>query len=103
VAPCRVLDGARRVTGYLADLGYRGARVHCQAAPPAVGAAVILEVRLRRAAGRSRLLGEVKWVRARGQAGGHLFGLTFQELTAEQQRVVESVVEDFRRRADELA
>jgi hypothetical protein len=105
VAPCRVLEGTRRLTGYLADLGYQGARVHCEAPPPAVGAAVILEVRLgRRTSPRSRLLGEVKWVRARGgQAAGHMFGVTFKELTSEQQRAVESVVEEFRRRAAELA
>jgi hypothetical protein len=104
VAPCRVLEGTRRLTGYLADLGYHGARVHCQVPPPAAGAAVVLEVRLRRGASRSRLPGEVKWVRARsGEAGGHMFGVTFNGLTAEQQRVVESVVEEFRRRAAELA
>lgn len=104
VAPCRVIDGARRLAAYVTDLSLAGARVCCDAQPPGPGTPVVLEVRLGRRFPLSRLHGEVKWVRPSGKPeGGHVFGLTFAGITADEQRVVETVLEEFQRRAAELA
>jgi hypothetical protein len=103
VAPCRVATGERRLRGYLADLSSAGARVSCDGPAPAVGARVVLEVRFGSQVRHSRLPAEVKWVRADEEVGGrHVFGLTFSGVGAEEQRVLDSVVDEFRRRAELL-
>jgi hypothetical protein len=103
VTPCRVWHGVRHFPGYLADLSILGARVDCDAEPPLVGDAVVLDVRFGREVRHSRLPGEVKWVRiGRGEQDSNAFGLTFTSVTAEERQVLESVVAEFRRRAEEL-
>ena len=103
VARCGVVAGERRLAGYLADLSPRGARVSCEAPPPVPGEAVVLEVRFGRQPRYSRLPAEVKWVKASAEGAlGHTFGLTFTGVTPEEQRVLESVVEEFHRRAAQL-
>ena len=101
VAPCRVLSGERRIPGYLADLSVRGARVACDTVAPEVGAAVVLEVRFGRQVRHSRLAAEVKW--AKPSETGHVFGLTFTSVTPQEQLILESVVDEFRRRAAQIA
>ena len=104
VAPCRVLDRARRVAGYVMDLSPRGARVTVESEPPATGSTVILEVRFARTTPHSLLPGQVRWVKGPdGPKSTFTFGMTFQGLTAEQHQVLNAVVEEFRRRADELS
>jgi hypothetical protein len=103
VAPCRLATGERRLRGYLADLSPAGARVSCDGPAPAVGATVVLEVRLGREPRHSRLPAEVKWVRADEEVKGrHLFGLTFSGVDDEEQRTLQSAVDEFRRRAELL-
>ena len=101
VAPCLVVDHARRIPAYVTDLSPRGARVACDGEPPLVGAAVVIEVRIGRKISRSRLPAVVKWARP-GPRGIHLFGLTFEGVAGEEQRHLEAVVEEFRRRAAQI-
>jgi len=101
VAPCVVVDGARRLPAYFTDLSVRGARLSTDEPPPAAHARVVVEARLGRAVAPSRLPGQVKWVKAAGK--GHEFGITFVGITSELQRSLEGVVADFRRLADTLS
>ena len=100
VAPCIVVDGARRVPAYFTDLSVRGARLSTEGQPPAPHTRVVVEARLGRALAPSRLPGQVKWVKMAEK--GFEFGLTFVGITTDLQRTLESVVEDFRRLADAL-
>ena len=101
VAPCVVVDGARRLPAYFTDLSVRGARLSTEEPPPAAHARVVVEARLGRALSPSRLPGQVKWVRPAEK--GHEFGITFVGITSELQRSLEGVVADFRRLADTLS
>lgn len=104
VAPCRILHGSRRFSAYLVDLSPLGARVSCAAEPPVPGDTVVLEVRFGRNVSWSRLPVEVKWASPAGEPGeAHVFGLTFARISTEEQRVLDSVLEEFRRRAALLA
>jgi hypothetical protein len=96
-----VVDGERRVTGYITDLSVRGARVSTEETPPDAHARVVMEVRLGRAAAPSSIPGNVKWVRPREK--GTDFGLTFAGLSPELQRTLDDVIEEFRRLADTLS
>ena len=102
VAPCQIVDGEARTPGYVTELSLEGARVTCDAAPPVPGGAVVLEVRLPRQPARSRLAGRVKWARA-AEGRGHVFGVTFEGLGADEQANVAAVLADFRRLAAELS
>jgi hypothetical protein len=101
VAPCRIVAGPRAFSAYLTDLSAAGARVHCEAEPPAVGTAVVLEIRITRRPPRSRITGHVEWVKPAERAS--LFGLSFANVAADQQRALDGLVADFRRRATEIA
>jgi c-di-GMP-binding flagellar brake protein YcgR len=101
VAPCRVATAERRLRGYLADLSPAGARVSCDGPAPAPGTRVELEVRLGAQLRQFRLPAEVKWIRADAE-GRHVFGLTFGDVGADARAALESVVEEFRRRAELL-
>lgn len=104
VAPCRLVAGERRIPGYLSDLSTRGARVSCDEEPPPVGADVMLEVRFGREVLYSRLPAEVQWVQAGPDPSSPPdLGLRFKEVSTEDQKVLEAVVQEFRRRAAQLA
>jgi hypothetical protein len=104
VAPCKVLDQTRRVSGYVMDLSPTGARITVESAPPAPGTSVVIEVRFSRTTPHSALPGQIRWAKGpEGPNATFTFGMTFEGLTAEQSQVLYSVVEEFRRRADELA
>ena len=103
VAPCRVLEGPRRLIGYLTDLSTQGAQVATQGTLPAVQAQVVLEVRLGRGVFHSRLPAKVLWVRGEGPGPGtRTFGLIFGPLNADERQALEAVVEEFRKKASEL-
>lgn len=102
VVPCRLVQRARRCAAYLTDLSARGARLFVDGATPAVGASVALELRIGRQAARSRLRGLVKWTRPRA-AGGHEFGVTWSGLKARDRTALLTVIEEFRRRAAQIA
>ena len=103
VAPCRVVAGGQRFPGYLTDLSTKGARVSCDLDPPPAGVPVVLEVRFGRQVRYSRLPAEVKWTRPPGEDETHTLGLTFEGVTAEEQEVLEAIVREFQRRAEQLA
>jgi hypothetical protein len=101
VASCQVVDGSRRYSAYLTDLSLTGARVSCDAPPPQPDAWVTLEVRLGRPPSRVRLSAQVRWVGLGRPA--HHFGVTFHSLDDEGRRTLAAVLEEFHRRAAELA
>jgi len=103
VAPCHVATGGRRMAAYLTDLSLDGARVACDADPPAREEWVTVEVRLPRQAERSHLPGRVKWVQPAENRKGHTFGITFEGMGSGGQTVVATVLAEFRRLAAELS
>jgi hypothetical protein len=98
VAACRYRVGEERASGFVTDISVRGCRVHTQAPPPAVGAAVTLEVRFGRQATHVRIPGTVRWTRS-SPRGGHVFGVRFDGIGPAEQHVLDGVIEEFRRRA----
>jgi hypothetical protein len=102
VAPCRVVLGDSRVPGFLTDLSEKGGRVHTDAEPPPAGAAIVVEVRLGRQATHVRLPATVRWSKP-SPRGGFLFGTSFEKIGADEQKALEAVVEEFRRRAASIA
>jgi hypothetical protein len=95
-----VLEG-RALAGYLTDLSEAGARVTSDGEPPEAHSTVTLELRVGRVPARSRLSAKVAWVKK--ESGGAVFGLSFAELPAEQQKALTTVVAEFKRLADEIA
>jgi hypothetical protein len=98
VAPCRYVVDDRRLPGFLTDLSEHGGRIHTEADPPAVGTALTVEVRLGRQALPVRIPATVRWA-GPAPRGGSMFGVSFDGIGPEERKVVEGVVEDFRRRA----
>lgn len=104
VVPARILDGDRRLSGYVTDLSPRGARVTSEGEPPAVGHVIVLEIRFARRQGKARLSGRVQWSRPLlHPAKGHDFGVTFEGLQRREQELLEAVVKDFHKQAEQLA
>jgi len=102
VVPCRYAVGDSRVPGFLTNISTLGALVHTDAEPPAVDSALVLEVRLRAQPTHVSMRATVRWARPH-ERGGHVFGCRFEAVGAEEQKVLDDVVADFRRRADALA
>ena len=102
VARCRLRIGSRSHAGYVTDLSTGGAQVSWSGDAPAVGSQVVLEVRLDPRFGPSRLPSRVLWTRA-ADGGGLTVGLSFAELAEAERRTLEEVVEEYRRKAAELA
>lgn len=101
VAPCRYVRGEERAQGFLTDLSKRGCRVHTDEEPPAAGATLTLEARLGPRATHLRIPGTVRWSRP-SPRGGHVFGLSFDGIGPEEQRALDGVIDEFRRRAEAL-
>jgi len=102
VASCRYVAGETRHAGVLTDLSRSGARVHADGEGPAPGAEVVVEVKLGRQATHVRIPGVVRWSKA-SERGGSVFGLSFDGIAAPEQQIVDDVIEEFRRRAAQLA
>jgi hypothetical protein len=98
VVRCLIVQGARRLPGYLTDLSATGAQVTVEGDAPAAGAKVVVEVRLGRGADATarRLPATVQW--AHGEKPPPSFGVTFQ-IGDEERQAIESVLADIRRRA----
>lgn len=101
VVRCLIVDGRRRLPGYLTDLSPVGAQVSTEGEAPAAGASVVVEVRLGKGRGATplRLPATVQW--ARGEKPLPSFGVTF-ETTDEERERIEAVLADFRRRASQI-
>jgi hypothetical protein len=103
VTPCRVVDGERRFAGYVIDLSSQGAKVSCTVEPPGNGSRVTLEVRLGGRAPFFPFAAEVRWVQPPASSGAaHTFGVTFENVAAEQQARLETVLGEFRKLAAAL-
>ena len=102
VVPCQLTRPGWRRSGYLTDLSPRGARVALSGEPPRVGSSLTLALRLGRQFARSRLRARVRWVRA-GERGSHVFGLTFSGLTATERGALQAILDEFQRRAAQIA
>jgi len=102
VASCRYVVGEARAAGILSDLSRSGARVHSGGDGPSPGAEVVVEVKLGRQATHVRIPGIVRWSRA-AERGGSVFGLSFDGIGPAEQQIVDDVIEEFRRRAAQLA
>jgi hypothetical protein len=98
VAPCRYVQGDRRHSGFLTDISERGGRIHTEVEPPAIGTVLTVEAHLGRQATSVRLPATVRWARP-APRGGFLFGMSFDGIGPEEQRVVDGVLDEFRRRA----
>jgi hypothetical protein len=98
VAPCRYVIGDRRLPGFLTDLSERGGRIHTEAEPPAAGTTLTVEARLGRQAVPVRIPATVRWTRP-SPRGGFVSGVSFEGIGPDEQKVLEGVVEEFRRRA----
>jgi len=101
VVRCLIVDGARRLPGYLTDLSATGAQVTVEGEAPAAGAPVVVEVRLGKEATPTarRLAATVQW--ARGETPAPSFGITFQ-ITDEDRQAIEAVLADVRRKAAQI-
>ncbi len=98
VAPCRYVVGETRTAGFVTDLSGRGCRVQTDAEPPGKGVTLVVEVRLARRPTHLRVPGTVRWSRT-SPHGGFVFGVSFEGIGAAEQRVLDDVVEEIRRRA----
>ncbi len=100
LASCRVVVGRRRLHGYVTNLSPRGARVYCDERPPKAGQKVSLEIRFKARAAATRVPAEARWVRiAADPTGLHSFGVSFKGIGPKARLLVESVLQEFRRRA----
>lgn len=102
VAACRYVEGERRTAGFLTDLSRAGARIHADAEGPAQQATITVEVRMGRMATHVRLPATVRWSKP-STRGGFVFGVSFDGIGSEEQKVLDGVIEEFRRRAAQLA
>ena len=98
VATCRYVLGEERIPAFLTDISKGGGRVHTEVQPPAVGTVLTVEARLGRQSTHVRLPATVRWVRPAPRAG-FLFGVSFDGIGPDEQRAVDGVVDEFRRRA----
>jgi hypothetical protein len=101
VASCRYLQAEQRVPGFLTDLSRAGARIHTDVEAPATGATITVEVRMGGVATHVRFPATVRWSQPSGR-GGFVFGVSFDGTGPEEQKILDGVIEDFRRRAAQL-
>jgi hypothetical protein len=102
VAACRYVVGGQRIPGFLTDLSSGGARIHSDIEGPTVGTTITVEVRMGRQATHVRLPATVRWGQP-SPRGGFVFGMSFEGIRPEDQKILDGVIEEFRRRAAQLA
>jgi hypothetical protein len=102
VVPCRIVLGMHRLSAYITDLSLGGGRVHADGEVPNPGTLVTLEVRIGKRVAHSRIPAVVKWSQA-ATKGGQDFGLTFEGLSPGDQKALQTVVDEFHRRAAQIA
>jgi hypothetical protein len=102
VAACRYVVEDQRYPGFLMNLSGTGARIHSDTEGPPVGRSITVEVRMGRQATHVRLPATVRWGQPSSR-GGFVFGVSFDGIAGEEQRILEGVIEEFRRRAAQLA
>jgi hypothetical protein len=102
VAACRYVVEDQRFPGFLMNLSSTGARIHSDSEGPPVSRSITVEVRMGRQATHVRLPATVRWGQPSSR-GGFVFGVSFDGIAGEEQRILEGVIEEFRRRAAQLA
>jgi hypothetical protein len=102
VAPCRYVFGQERFPGFLTELSKRGGRIHTEVAPPPVGTNLEVEARIGRQPTHLPFPATVRWTRP-APRGGFLFGVSFDRIGPEEQRVLDTVVDEFRRWAASIS
>ncbi len=102
VVPCRILLGMHRLSAYITDLSLGGGRVHAEGDVPNPGTLVTLEVRIGKRVAHSRIPAVVKWSQVATKTGQD-FGLTFEGLSPGDQKALQAVVDEFHRRAAQIA
>jgi hypothetical protein len=102
VAPCRFVLGEERFPGFLTDISVEGARVRSEVEPPPVGTAVAVEARFGRQVTHLPFPATVRWARPISR-GGFVFGVSFEKVGSEEQKVLDSVVAEFQRRAASIS
>jgi hypothetical protein len=102
VASCRYVLGEARHVGFLTDLSRSGARVHADGEVPPGGTTLVVEVKLGGKATHVRIPATVRWG-DRSPRGGVVFGVSFDGIGPAEQKVLDDVIEEFRRRAAQLA
>jgi uncharacterized protein (TIGR02266 family) len=103
VIRCRLHCGERVLPAYLTDLSAKGARVSCEADPPAVGSQVDMDLRFRGQHGPCRVRAEVKWVKAQAGPARHSMGVRFVGAASEARALIETVVGEFQEKASRLS
>ena len=98
VSACRYVVGDDRHAGFLTDLSREGGRVNTDIEPPAIGLAIVVELRVPRQALALRLPATVRWTRA-SDRGGHVFGVSFDGVGEDEQKALGTLVDGFLRRA----
>jgi hypothetical protein len=101
VAACRYVLGEHRIPGFLTDLSRSGARIHSDVEGPEESSTIAVEVRMGRMATHVRLPATVRWSKA-SDRGGFVFGVSFDGIGSEEQKILDGVIEEFRRRAAQL-
>ena len=101
VAACRYVLEEQRTPGFLTDLSRAGARIHTDVEGPAKGTTIDVEVRMGRLATHVRLPATVRWSQP-SDRGGFVFGVSFDGIGPEEQKILDGVIEEFRRRAAQL-
>jgi len=100
VVQCGVSAGDLQHSAYLTELSVAGARVVSTKAPPAAGTALALDIRFARRMEAVRVPARVVWVEPRsGPRGTVVFGVSFDGISAEDRRLLDTVLNEFRRKA----
>lgn len=101
VAACRYVLEELRTPGFLTDLSRAGARIHADVEGPEKGTAITVEVRMGQMATHVRLPATVRWSQP-SDRGGFVFGVSFDGIGPEEQKILDGVIQEFRRRAAQL-
>jgi Tfp pilus assembly protein PilZ len=100
VVHCGVNDGPRHLSAYLTELSTGGARVTCPSPPPSPGTRLMLEVRFSGRLESVKLPARVAWAGPVGNEGEDAsFGVSFDEISPEDRKVLDTVLGEFRRMA----
>jgi Tfp pilus assembly protein PilZ len=100
VVQCSVSAGDLQHSAYLTELSVDGARVVSTKDPPDAGTPLVLDIRFSRRIDPVRVPAKVVWVEPRsGPRGTAVFGVSFDGISAEDRRLLDTVLGEFRRKA----
>jgi len=100
VVHCGISDGPRHLSAYMTELSTAGARVSCPRPAPAPGSQLMLDVRFSGQLESVKLPARVVWARqddGPGEQGS--FGVSFDGISADDRKILDTVLGEFRRMA----